>query len=77
MTEIDVRDCPDCERNGKQTKGNYDGRVMYGGRGVFTCPECGARWQDAEEKPSTKGVPLRDLIGDPNFDPKGDDELSV
>jgi hypothetical protein len=21
--------------------------------------------------------PMRDLIGDPNFDPKGDDELSV
>jgi hypothetical protein len=56
MSEIDVRDCPKCE-NG--TKGNYDGRVLIGGRGIFTCPVCGDRWQDANEKPSSKGIPIR------------------
>lgn len=56
MTEIDVRDCPKCEDG---TKGRYDGRVLVCGRGIFTCPVCGAKWQDANEKPSTKGIPIR------------------
>ena len=51
--EIDVTECPDC-----QQKGRWDGRVMIGGRGIYTCPN-GHRWQDANEKPSNKGIPLR------------------
>lgn len=53
VTEIDVTECPDCLK-----KGTYEGRVLIGGRGVYTCPE-GHRWQDANEKPSNKGVPLK------------------
>lgn len=49
----DVRDCPECD-NG--TKGSYEGRILFGGRGTFTCPVCGTRWQDADEKPTTKGM---------------------
>lgn len=55
MAEIDVRDCPQCDDG---TKGNYDGRVLLGGRGVYTCPTCGARWQNADETPTTKGTPI-------------------
>jgi hypothetical protein len=53
MTDIDARDCPQCDDG---TKGNYDGRVLVGGRGIYTCPTCATRWQDANEKPSTKGA---------------------
>jgi hypothetical protein len=56
QASIDVRDCPECD-NG--TKGDYDGRVTLGGRGVFTCAVCGSRWQDANEKPSLKGARIR------------------
>lgn len=56
MSEIDVRDCPTCNDG---TKGHYEGRVLIGGRGVYTCPTCGSKWQDADEKPSSKGVPIR------------------
>lgn len=53
MTDIDVRDCPECDDG---TKGRYDGRVLLGGRGIYTCPRCAGRWQDINEKPSTKGA---------------------
>lgn len=49
--EIDVTLCPDCN-----AKGRYDGRVLIGGRGIYTCGECGCQWQNANEKPSNKGV---------------------
>ena len=52
MTEIDVTECPDCEQ-----KGTYEGRILISGRGVYTCPS-GHRWQDANEKPSSKGMPI-------------------
>lgn len=52
MTTTAVDECPDC---GKQ--GRYDGRVLIGGRGIYTCPQ-GHRWQDADEKPSEKGLPI-------------------
>lgn len=55
MSEIDVRDCPECEDG---TKGNYVHRVLIGGRGIFTCPVCRTKWQDADEKPTTKGIPI-------------------
>lgn len=44
-----VTDCPDCGRKGK-----YDGRVLIGGRGVYTCPEL-HRWQNMDETPNAKG----------------------
>lgn len=50
--EVDVTECPECEQ-----KGTYDGRVLIGGRGIYTCP-AGHKWQDADEKPTNKGVPL-------------------
>lgn len=50
---IDVTECPDCEQTGK-----YEGRILINGRGVYTCPN-GHRWQDINEKPSNKGLPLR------------------
>lgn len=50
--EIDVTECPDCSQ-----KGRYEGRVLIRGRGFYTCPN-GHRWQDANEKPSNKGMPL-------------------
>ncbi len=56
MTEIDVRDCPTCNDG---TQGHYEGRVLIGGRGVYTCPKCGGKWQNADEKPSSKGAPIR------------------
>jgi hypothetical protein len=56
VTPINVRDCPECD-NG--TKGRYEGRILIGGRGVYTCPVCGTRWQNADEKPSNKGWPIR------------------
>lgn len=49
---IDVTECPDCEQTGK-----YEARILINGRGVYTCPN-GHRWQDANEKPSNKGLPL-------------------
>jgi hypothetical protein len=52
MTEIDVTMCPECDQ-----KGRYDGRLLIGGRGIYTCPD-GHRWQNADEKPTTKGVAL-------------------
>lgn len=52
MTAIDVTECPDCAQ-----KGRYEARILIGGRGVYTCPS-GHRWQNADEKPSNKGVPL-------------------
>lgn len=52
VTEIDVTMCPDCDQ-----QGTYEARILIGGRGVYTCPE-GHRWQDANEKPSNKGLPL-------------------
>lgn len=48
----EVNDCPDCDQ-----KGRYDGRVLIGGRGVYTCPQ-GHRWQNMDEKPTTKGIPI-------------------
>ena len=48
--EIDVTKCPDCDQQGR-----YDGRVLIGGRGIYKCPE-GHRWQEADEKPTTKGT---------------------
>jgi hypothetical protein len=48
--EIDVTECPDCSQ-----KGQYEGRVLYYGRGVYTCPD-GHKWQDAHERPSSKGA---------------------
>lgn len=53
MTEVDVTECSDCSQ-----KGRYEGRVLINGRGFYQCPE-GHRWQDINEKPSNKGVPLR------------------
>jgi hypothetical protein len=50
--DIDVTECPDCSQTGK-----YDGRVLIGGRGIYTCP-AGHRWQDANEKPTNKGIPI-------------------
>jgi ribosomal protein L37AE/L43A len=54
--KINVHDCPECDDG---TKGNYEGRVLINGRGVFTCPACGTKWQDADEKPSSKGWRVR------------------
>lgn len=51
-TEVDVTECPDCGKTGR-----YDGRVLVRGRGIYTCPE-GHRWQDLDEAPTTKGIPL-------------------
>lgn len=48
--EIDVTECPECEK-----KGRYEGRILIGGRGYYECPE-GHKWQDAQEKATTKGV---------------------
>lgn len=53
MPEIDAHDCPKCDDG---TKGHYDGRVLIGGRGIYTCQRCGTRWQDANERPATCGV---------------------
>jgi len=53
MSEIDVTECPKCG-----LKGRYEGRILIGGRGFFQCPD-GHKWQNANEKPTTKGVPLR------------------
>lgn len=50
--EPDVTECPDCLERGR-----YDGRVLVGGRGIYTCPN-GHKWQDADEKPTNKGVPI-------------------
>lgn len=47
--EIDVTECPDCGQTGR-----YDARVKIGGRGIYTCPAL-HRWQDADERPDTKG----------------------
>lgn len=47
-----VDECPECGE-----KGRYDGRVLVGGRGIYTCPNQ-HRWQDADEKPSSKGFPI-------------------
>lgn len=52
MTDIDVTMCPDCNQ-----KGRYEGRVLINGRGFYQCPT-GHRWQNADEKPTTKGVAL-------------------
>lgn len=50
---MDVTECPDCSE-----KGRYEGRVLIGGRGVYTCP-AGHRWQDMDETLSTKGyIPI-------------------
>lgn len=46
--------CPSCEEG----RGQYEGRVLIDGRGVYTCDKCGARWQDLDEKPSNKGIPI-------------------
>lgn len=45
-----VDECPDCGETGR-----YDGRVLLGGRGIYRCA-CGCMWQDADEKPTTKGI---------------------
>lgn len=50
MAEIDVTMCPQCDQ-----KGRYEGRVLINGRGFYTCPE-DHRWQNADEKPTTKGL---------------------
>lgn len=50
---VDVTECPEC-----QQKGAYEGRVLIDGRGVYTCPNS-HRWQNMDEKPSTKGIPIR------------------
>ena len=50
--EVDVTKCPDCDQQGR-----YDGRVLLGGRGIYTCPD-GHRWQNADEKPTMKGAVL-------------------
>lgn len=55
--EAQVDHCPDCGE-----KGDYEGRVLVGGRGTYTCPdpECGTRWQNRDEKPDTsKATPIR------------------
>lgn len=49
---IDVTKCPDCDQQGR-----YEARVLINGRGFYTCPD-GHRWQDATEKPSSKGIPI-------------------
>jgi ribosomal protein L37AE/L43A len=51
--EQDHAECPDCGE-----KGSYDGRILVGGRGVYRCSACGAKWQNADEKPSNKGTPI-------------------
>lgn len=48
-----VDECPDCD-----TKGKYDSRMTLGGRGIFTCPNCGTQWQNADEKPTNKDAPI-------------------
>lgn len=50
-----VDECPECG-----TKGKYDGRVLVGGRGIYRCPSCGAKWQDSNEEPDAKGLTLPD-----------------
>jgi ribosomal protein L37AE/L43A len=52
-SDFDVGACPDCD-----TQGRYDGRVLLGGRGVYSCPACGTKWQDADETPSFKGAAI-------------------
>lgn len=47
-----VTECPECGQTG-----HYDGRVLVEGRGIYRCPE-GHRWQNLDEKPSTKGVTI-------------------
>lgn len=49
---VDVSECPDCGE-----KGRYEGRVLINGRGFYQCSN-DHRWQDANEKPTTKGVRL-------------------
>jgi hypothetical protein len=52
--------CPFCERDSKDVRGRYDGRVLVNGRGVYHCPEDPEhRWQNADEEPSSKGFPIR------------------
>lgn len=57
-TDDQVDRCPDCN-----TKGDYEGRILYGGRGVYTCPKCGAKWQNGNEKPDLKAARLTNLGG--------------
>ena len=61
---IDVTECPECSETGR-----YDGRVLIGGRGIYTCPN-GHRWQDANETPTNKGIPIVGNVpypGQPNY----------
>lgn len=51
--EIDVTECPECGE-----KGNYDGRILVDGRGIYACPQR-HKWQNMGEKPSNKGVPIQ------------------
>ena len=48
----DATICPDCG-----SKGKYEGRILLNGRGYYDCTSesCDTRWQDGNEKPSTKG----------------------
>jgi hypothetical protein len=49
--------CPWCEDDGLDARGTYDGRVLRGGRGIYTCPNNPEhRWQNAAETPATCGV---------------------
>lgn len=65
MAEVDVRDCPDCDDG---TKGKYDGRILIGGRGIYTCPVCNRKWQDADERPSYKGAAVIPRSPQENYD---------
>ena len=56
MADIDVTLCPDCEERGTVSHGRYEGRVLINGRGFYTCPTCGCRWQNEQETPTDKGL---------------------
>lgn len=48
----DIKVCPECF-----LKGKYESRVLINGRGYYHCPN-EHRWQDLDEKSSTKGTIL-------------------
>lgn len=55
---------------------HLDGRLIVGS-GIHTLGQAVDAFLSERERQLRDAGPQADLIGDPNFDPKGDDELSV